>query len=209
MASSKKASPVSDSVDPAPNGEATLEHLLEEAATSPREAFTWPALPDGACIVGECIDDRHPAIVGRVCVRWNDETGAQHERWCATTQNLAVRTGDRLLLTRPGNWPELVVTGVLDGFAQRPEVPPAEAARLELRADEVMVVADHRGRPLLEIQSSEAGPVLRLRQPGLSLETDEHLQLRADWITIESKKGPVRIASVAHVVIEGDHISLN
>jgi hypothetical protein len=198
-----------DLADSVSDDDLTLERLLDDAVVAGHEELVWPRLPAGASIVGACVDDRHPSIVGRVCVRWEDDEGKEHQRWCATTMNLPVRTGDRVILTQPINWPELVITGVLDGFAQRPAVDPAEKAQLELKPDEVMVVADHRGRPLIEIRAGEAGPTIRLRQPGLALETDEHLELRADWITIESKKGPVRITSVAHVVIEGDHISLN
>jgi hypothetical protein len=187
---------------------ATLDALLD-AATQPEPGIGWPTVPENGCIVAACTDDRHPSLVGRVRVAWKADDGQGHERWFPTVRGLAVRTGDRVLVSRPHNWPELIVTAVVDGFDERPVIEPVEAARLELRPDEVVVVADGRGRPLLEIRDAEGGPVLRLRQPGLSLEAPGHLSVKADAITLQSEVGPVRIQSNAQVAIEGETILLN
>jgi hypothetical protein len=186
----------------------TLDALLE-ATERDGPAIPWPEAFEDGCAVGTCVDDRHPSLVGRVRVQWTAADGRVLDRWFPTTRGLAVRKGDRLVLSRPHNWPEAIVTGVVDGFDERPIVEPMEAARLELRTDEVVVVADSRGRPLLEIHESDDGPVLRLRQPDLSLEAPGHLSVKADAITLQSEVGPVRIQSNAQVAIEGDTILLN
>src|SRR5690606_17010837 len=106
-------------------------------------------------------------------------------------------------------WPEWVVVGVVDGFADRPRPAGVDAARVELRPDEAVVVADRHGRPLLRIRDGEGGPRLELCQPGVALEAEGTLHVKADAITMESSRGPITISSAAHVIVEGEVISLN
>src|SRR5690606_19084982 len=66
-------------------------------------------------LVGEVVDVKHPTLYGRVRVRWQDLEGQTFEKWLPTLQGLPVRVADRVLLMRAANWPEQVVTGVIDG----------------------------------------------------------------------------------------------
>src|SRR5690606_25466973 len=101
-------------------------------------------------LVADCIDDRHPTLVGRICIRVVLPEGSTVERWVPTLRGLAVRVGDRVLVTKPINWAEAVVIGMLDGFARR--VRPVDVrGELTLAAGEVVRVCDARGAALAEI----------------------------------------------------------
>ncbi|WP_437682414.1 hypothetical protein [Sorangium sp. So ce131] len=162
----------------------------------------------GEVLVGECVDARHPSLAGRVLVRWDGASGPQ-ERWLPTLHGLAVRARDHVLITRPSNWPEPIVTGVVDGFALRPEVPPAEAARIALEPDEVVRITSAAGTPLVEVASSDAGPVVRLLTADVSLELPGDLRLRARSIDLTATQGEVKIKASDDVVVQGETINLN
>lgn len=157
-------------------------------------------------VVGECIDDRHPQLPGRVLVRIA-EAGAVRELWVACLVHSPVRRDDRVLLLQPGNWPEPVVVGVLDGLHPR-AAPVATAAALELRRDEQVEIRDHAGAPLLTIVPTEGGPVLRLARADQRLEIAGRLALAADEIELRSTRGTT-IAAGGDVVVTGEEISLN
>src|SRR5690606_32552582 len=89
-----------------------IDALLEAAAPA---VLAPPARPE--TLVGEVIDTQHPTLRGRVRVRWTDLEGQTFEKWLPALHGMSVRSHDRVLLTRASNWPEHVVTGVIDGFA--------------------------------------------------------------------------------------------
>lgn len=139
----------------APSASALLDDVLERqraAAEAPTEPPTRPAGP----LIGECVDDRHPVLRGRVRVRIPGDEG--EPRWLPTLQGLALRVGDRVLLVRPGNGEEWIVTGVIDGFAARPRIEPTIAARLELRQDEALSIVSADGQPLVELSAGPGAP---------------------------------------------------
>lgn len=182
----------------------TLELSLDELLPEPAEKAPRPP----ACVVGECLDDRHPTLQGRVLVRWPDGK-AHHERWCATLQGLPVRRGDHLLLLRPQNGDEHLVTGVVSGFSRRAGAPTREAARLELKRDEVVRIAGHEGQDLLEIRQGAEGPVVTLLHEDLELRVPGKLSLRGDEIHLEAEAGRVQVKASDDVVVLGETIQLN
>ena len=100
--------------DERPRGATTVTLDDLDLAVSPaRSAVVSPPC------MGECVDDRHPTLQGRVRVRWTDATGGPRDRWVPTLQGVAVREGDRVLLVTMAHEDEPVVTGVIDGFAAR------------------------------------------------------------------------------------------
>jgi len=189
-------------VDEASGG--VLEELLGELAERTEPA---PTAGEGA-LVGECVDDRHPTLLGRVEIRVQSKACAPVDTWLATLRGVTVRVGDRVLLQRAANWPEPVVVGVLDGFEARPIPARTAAGTLELRADETVLVLDSRGRPLLEIGDGEHGPSIRLAQPDLEIDVPGHLRMRADSIRLTAA-GPIEIDADGDVVVRGDVIELN
>lgn len=182
----------------------TLETLLDLA---PPDENAAPPAPT-RCLVGACIDDRHPSLQGRVRVRiarGDDET----EAWLPVLQTVTVRTGDRVLVQEVENWPEPVVTGVVDGFASRPEAPRRTAAALELKRDEVVEIRTPDGAPLAELHAGPEGPVLRVVSDDLDLDVPGRLALRAGKLSLSAREGSVEIEAGDDVVVRGEVIHLN
>lgn len=169
----------------------------------------WPAEGLRAALVGECVEGDHPTLQGRARVRWRDEQGDAQERWLPTLAGVTVRAGDRVLLEQPANFPEAVVSGVLDGFARRPDVEPRRSAALRLERDECLRVEDSEGRPLLELRRGEAGPTLRLLREGVDLDVPGRLRMSAEGIELRARAGSVRVQASDDVVVRGEVIHLN
>jgi hypothetical protein len=177
------------------------------SASAPIGQAVAPAPGRGAsALVGECVEDRHPTLAGRVQVRFTDPSGEQ-SLWLATLAHLPVRCEDRVLLLQPANWPEPVVVGVIDGLrARTAETHPA--ATLTLRSDETLEIRGQDGAPLLAIVPSPAGPVLRLARADQRLEIAGRLAFAADSIDFQAR-GEVSLAAGGDVVVTGEEIKLN
>ncbi|WP_119841640.1 hypothetical protein [Salinibacter ruber] len=194
-----------------PEGEDTpqsgfLTEEVEDKATSTASA-AWPASGEG--FVGRCVDDQHPTLAGRVLVDWSDPAGEEVERWVPTLQQVPVRVDDRVLLMRPENFDEPVVTGVLDGFVRRPEPDRETAVSLEVKRDESVRVAGADGTPLIEVIRDESGPVIRLLQEDVDLEFPSALRLKASQIDLVAERGSVDITANDDVNVDGELINLN
>ena len=195
----------------------TTEAPAEQEAKSPLDAMLEDApmpsvlQPAGAteCLVGEVVDCKHPSLRGRVRVRWQDLERQTFEKWLPTLQGLPVRERDRVLMTRATNWPEYVVTGVVDGFARRPEIERESAAQLELKRDEAIRVHSAEGEELIEIFQDERGPVVRFLSEEVDLDLKGKLRVRAKSIELEAREGQARIKASDDVVVNGETIHLN
>lgn len=165
-------------------------------------------LSTGGPLVAECLDNRHPSIVGRVLVRVAPPRGAALERWVPALQGLSIRKGDRVLLQRAENWPEPIVTGVVDGFARRPALSPEVAATIAVLPDEVVRVEASDGTPLVEVRQGEAGAAIRVVEPDVELELPGDLRIKAKRIALSSE-GEVEIAAADDVNVKGETINLN
>lgn len=160
-------------------------------------------------IIGECLDDQHPSINGRVLVGWQDADNNQIEMWLPTLQGMAVRKMDRLLVQQPANWPEPVVFGVLDGCLDRPEKDLHASHRFELKTDEAVRIDSQNGQPLIEIFQQGDQPVVRLLSEDVNLDLNGKLNISADSIGLKAKRGNVEISSECDVVVKGELIELN
>jgi hypothetical protein len=177
------------------------------SASAPIGQAAAPAPGGGAsALVGVCVEDRHPTLAGRVQVRFTDASGEQSP-WLATLAHLPVRCEDRVLLVQPGNWPEPVVVGVIDGLRAR-TADTHPAATLTLRSDETLEIHDPGGAPLLAIVPTPAGPVLRLARADQRLEIAGRLAFAADSIDFQAR-GEVSLAAGGDVVVTGEEIKLN
>lgn len=161
-----------------------------------------------ATMVGECVDERHPTLVGRVQVRVRARGGSELW-WVATLRGLAVREGDRVLIVQPANWDEPIVTGVIDGFSRRQRPSREHAATLDLRPDEAVCIRSSRGEGLIELTSTERGAEIRLMQPDVALEIDGKLEIGAKQITLRAREGEARIEASDDVIVDGETIHLN
>lgn len=160
-------------------------------------------------LVGECLDTSHPTLTGRVLVLWNDANGKEQKQWLPTLLNLPVRKKDRLLLTKPGNWNEMIVTGVIDGFAKRPEIDRKTSGKILLEQDEAIRVTSRNGQELLELLQTDAGPVIRVLCQDTAVELPGKLKLTADSIELEAGAGSINIKATDDVCINGEMIHLN
>ncbi|CAN98205.1 hypothetical protein predicted by Glimmer/Critica [Sorangium cellulosum So ce56] len=188
----------------------SVDELVAASPPRPDDAPPEPitGLRPGEVLVGECLDARHPTLAGRLLVRWTTSRGAL-ERWLPSLHGLAVRAQDRVLVSQPSNWPEPLVTGVVDGFALRPEPPLAEAARLTLHGDEALRVAAADGKPLVEVFASETGPVIRLMTEDADIELKGALRISARSIDLVARQGEVRVNAADDVIVQGENIHLN
>ena len=162
-------------------------------------------------IVGEVIDTHHPDLGGFVCVRWMTQTGESSERWLRRVRGPMPRKGDRVLLEQPLNWPEKLITAVLeDPSCGKPVVDNIETAqKLELQPNQCVSIMDAHRNPVVEIYSSSQGPVVRLMNENVNLEIPGKLRFQADTIELEAGRGGVDIRTDADTVVRSRFIRLN
>lgn len=164
-----------------------------------------------ASLVATCADARHPRLAGRVLARIG--SGAPGEpallRWVPTLQGLAVREGDRLLLARPSNFPEPIVVGVIDGFAERPEPLRRAGAEVALGKGEVLRVTTEDGEPVAEVRKGERGPIVRLLSESADVEVSGDLRVSARSLELVARSGEAKLVARGDVVVEGENIQLN
>lgn len=183
----------------------TERSTVDEVAAAPAAM----PIPTTGVVVGECIDARHPTLLGRVLCRIVAPDGSTTERWVPTLMNLPVRDGDRVLLVRPHNHAEPIVVGVLDGFTPRPEAALSPTATRALKADETLRFETERGEPLVEIAPGPSGPVVRLLSADVEVETPGAVRVRAGSIELRARAGEVRVEASDDVVVQGEAIHLN
>ena len=189
--------------DERPRGATTVTLDDLDLAVSPaRSAAVSPPC------MGECVEDRHPTLQGRVRVRWTDATGGPRDRWVPTLQGVAVREGDRVLLVAMAHEDEPVVTGVIDGFAARPAAEERGPV-LSLAQGESLRVLGSDGAPLVELRQSPDGPVVRLLSMDASIELPGRLRLSADAIALHARRGGVEVTATDDVSVQGEAIRLN
>ena len=182
--------------------------LLDQVAASTRQAAALSA-PLAVPLVGECVDDTHPVLMGRARVRFTHDRDRTEEQWLPCLHGVTVRKGDRVMLQQPANYAEPLVVGVMDGFTQRPETPRKQGPTVPLRVDESVRVRGESGEDLLEIFQEEGGPVVRLLDPNLCLDLPGDLRIRAASIRLDAKQGGVEINASDDVDIQGEMINLN
>lgn len=186
-----------------------LKPILAGVLSSDREQIQTASRKGLEVFVGECLDDRHPSIAGRVMITWQDEQSNTMEKWLPTLQGLSVRKLDRVLLQQPVNWPEPIVFGVLDGCADRP-LPERESKHsIELKPDEALRIDSDKGNPLVEVFQEKNQPVVRFLSKDVNLDLNGKLNICAESIDLAAKKGQVSITAEADVVVKGEIIELN
>lgn len=170
-----------------------------------------PALPLGAAAtwIATCTDTEHPSLAHRVRLAFDSADEAPVELWVPKLHGVAIREGDRVLVTQPANGNEPIAVGVVDGFTQRPRPERAAKATLALQPDEHIVIENQDGRALLSLRDSDEGPVVSLLQPDVHVELDGKLKLTAEAISLCARRGEARIEAESDVVVRGETIQLN
>lgn len=186
-----------------------LEPILAGFVSSDREKVQAAPGKGVELFVGECLDDRHPSITGRVLISWQDAQSNAIEKWLPALQGLSVRKLDRVLLQQPVNWPEPIVFGVIDACADRPEPDFESKHVIELKPDEAVRIDSHTGSPLVEICQVNDQTVVRLLSDDVNLDLNGKLKISAQSIDLVAKTGQVSISAEGDVVIKGEVIELN
>ena len=185
-----------------------LDELLEDAATGRVHAERPLASPGP--LIGEVVDTHHPHRSGRILVRWDADADSRHEAWLRPTAHVRPRCGDRVVVERPRNYCEWIVTGVLLGEPEAPQPLPAEpAARVALEPGKALRIDGSDGTPMAEIQQSAHGPVLRLLSRDLEVAVDGRLRFSADRIECVSGQGGTDLRSDGEMVMRSPRIRLN
>jgi hypothetical protein len=166
---------------------------------------------NGLVLVGDVVDTHHPELKGYIFIRWLDATGTTLERWLQCVAGTAPLKGDRVLLLKPANWPEMVVTAVLETprSDRQPQGLGESGPSWELGKNEHLRVIDNNGNALMDIFSTPQGPAMRLIGPDLSFSVTGKLRLRAEALELEGGSGGINLRTEADAVIRGRYIRLN
>lgn len=189
-------------------GRELIEAMLGAQPATER-AFAVARTVGGGLLLAHVVDERHPTLLGRVEIRYEDDDGHTQQTWVPTLQGLPVRFGDAVLVATPSNGIEPVVIGVVDGFSRRPEPSRRTGFGVELRSDEVVEIRDSRGRPLVLIHEGEQGPVVTLARPNVDLEVAGALRIRAESLELAATRGALRLNASDDVIVRGEIIELN
>ncbi|MGB7453329.1 MAG: hypothetical protein WBM36_14480 [Lysobacterales bacterium] len=183
-----------------------LEPILAGNVSSDREKQQAAPVE---LFVGECLDDRHPSITGRVLIAWEDSQSNVIKKWLPSIQGLSVRKLDRVLLQKPVNWSEPIVFGVVDGCVDRPLAKMKSKQSIELKPDEAVRIDSNNGSPLVEVYQENDQPVVRLLGDDVNLDLNGKLKISALGIDLAAKRGQVSITAEGDVVIKGEVVELN
>lgn len=192
---------------PTPTLQELLEHTSRVQAASMRSGT----------LVGECLDTHHPHLPRRVLVRVRDESGKPISAWLPTLVELRIRVGNKLLLSKPDNWPEPVVLGVLGGLdapAPEPDLslatePASSDPQLRLEQGETLQVTGPEGQPLLTISATVDGPVVKLLRSNVEIDMPGVLRIGADRIELAAREGGVDIRADGDTIVRSRTIRLN
>jgi hypothetical protein len=160
-------------------------------------------------LLGEILDTHNPYLLGRVLVRWDDGERGPTEAWIRVVEGVRARAGTQVVLSRPANAGEWLVTAVLLG-TRRDEGPTAGEGQeiLRLEPGQVVRVEDHRGQAVVEISGDQSGPHVRLLGRDCTFGVDGKLRIEAREVELRGRDG-VDLRSDGEVVARGRVIRLN
>jgi hypothetical protein len=197
-----------------------LETALEKSLTG-NAAATLSRTADDAgspVVVGEIVDTHHPHLPSRVLVHWWPSGDKEESAWLHHERHLALRKGDRVLVTLPLGWSEWVVTGALtrgaapaseEGAVSPPPALDAEARELRLEPGQSVMVIGSDGAPLLRVHQGPQGPIIELERDQVELKARRRLRLSADTVEIAAGQGGIDVRSDGDAVVRAHAIRLN
>jgi hypothetical protein len=99
---------------------------------------------DEALLVGRVLEGWSPANPAHATIRWRTSDGQLNERTLTVVKDVSVAAGDLVLLQRPANWPEWIVTQVLESLNQLnlPAVPEVivDGKRVQIEGTQEVVL---------------------------------------------------------------------
>jgi hypothetical protein len=190
---------------PGGGAEASSERGL---LASNAEPLTPPPPLRPSTIVGEVLATQHPARPGRVLVAFRDAAGQANTAWLLFERHLALRVGDRVLLTLPEGWSECIVTGALGAEPEMPQLPAGHERQVRLEPGEVVRFVAHDGRSLVTVRQSPDGSLVELGDGNVELKAGRTLRLSAETVEIAASSG-IDISAGADTIVRGRTIRLN
>jgi len=197
-----------------------LEAALEKSLTG-NSAATVSRTANAAgspVVVGEIIDTHHPHLPRRVLVRWWPTADKEESAWLHHERHLALRKGDRVLVTLPLGGSEWVVTGALThsaaGSGEEGSVTPqpdagADSRVLRLEPGQSVIVLGSDGAPLVRVHQGPQGPIVQLEGDQVELQARRRLRLSADTVEIAAGQGGVEVRTNGDAVVRAHAIRLN
>lgn len=187
---------------------------LQAAIEAQGVAKQPPAPASADSVVGEVVDTHHPHRPGRICVRWRDATGAEHVHWLPYNTGLRFNIGQRVVIARPSNWPEWLVTASLSQaweqgpIQENPEDEDSSVTTIRLEESETLRVQNARGETMFELGRQGGQPVLKVSRD-LNLELDGTFRVDAARVEIRSGQNGTDIRSEGDTVVRSRQVRIN
>ncbi len=178
---------------------------MDQALSTPVEL----SMQAGQTLIAEIIVEKHPVLEARSLVSGNDQHGIAFECWVNHLHGLVLRSGDTVLLQRPGNSDEPLITGIVESTQPAHRQIHRLGGELSLNADEALRITDHNGKPLLDIAPSADGTVLQLHVPVAETDMPGNFKLVADSISLEARQGEMSLTASGDINVDGEIINLN
>lgn len=136
---------------------------------------------NSSSLVGDVLDSSPSESPGRVLVRWRALDGTLCERPVSKVRGLIVERGDVVLLHRPANWPEWLVTHVVEGKGE----PPSPGEPLYQRANDLKPDVPTVERRIEIVGQDEV--VLRCGEASITLRRNGRVVVRGAYIESRSR----------------------
>lgn len=165
-------------------------------------------IASGEALIAKVLVEKHPVLDGRILVSGNDAGGKHFELWLPTMQGLDIKSSDTVLIQRPGNADEPLVTGIVQS-AHHSRKTHNTAHSFTLNENEALTINDHHGRALLDISAGEKGPSVVLHAALAELDVDGSLRMEADSLEFKARQGEMSLSASGDIKVDGEMIKLN
>ena len=132
-------------------------------------------------LVGDVLDSAPLNFPGRALIRWRTLEGMLQERSLSVVKGLSLERGDLVLLHRPDNWPEWLVTHVVEGRGE-PSLPKDSTAGA---ADKTKLDLKINGKRI-EIEGQDE-VILRCGEASITLRRNGRVVVRGAYVETRSK----------------------
>ena len=146
-----------------------IDEVLEGMGQDTTPSIGTTARP----LVGEVVEARP---TGRALVCWDDRQGNRTERELSVVRGLDLKEGDRVLLDKPHNWPEYLVTNAIERTAEPVDEIEGKMEELDVKVDGKRV----------EIEAADE-IVLKCGEASITLRRNGRLVIRGTYVETRSK----------------------
>lgn len=180
-------------------------NLLE---TTNKEEIVELEMESRDVLVATVVVDTHPVMSARVLVTGTDSKNRKFEDWLPCLEGLNVKARDKVLIQRPANTLEPVVTGIVESsHSHRRQAHSAHS--LSLKHNEALTINDHHGKAIIEIVSGDNGPCIMLHTALVELDVAGALRLEADSLQFKARQGEMTLSASGDIKVDGEMIKLN